>query len=97
MATTATPVDKHVGHRVRMTRLFRKMSAAQIAAFLEIPAEQLTDHENGALRFAARDLQRLSRLLCVPPGFFFQERNKIIVGAEDYLRSFAQCNLLQSL
>lgn len=85
MEFTATPVDKHVGNRVRMTREFRGLNSARVAAVLEISVNQLEEHESGALRFAARDLLRLSRLLCVPSSFFFQDRNKIIADAERYL------------
>jgi transcriptional regulator with XRE-family HTH domain len=71
MIEQPTFIDKHIGKRVRMTRLFRKMTQAQLALRLGISASQLDRFEKGLMRMGARRLLDLSQVLEASPQFFF--------------------------
>ena len=66
------PIDQHVGSRVRMRRLMLAMSQEKLAAALGLPFQQVQKYETGANRIGAGRLQRISDVLQVPVGFFFE-------------------------
>jgi len=67
-----SPIDKHVGSRVRMRRLMLAMSQEKLAAALGLTFQQVQKYEKGANRIGASRLQQISHILQVPVGFFFE-------------------------
>jgi transcriptional regulator with XRE-family HTH domain len=66
------PIDIHVGKRLRMRRLMLDMSQEALADALGLTFQQVQKYEKGANRVGASRLQRLSEVLQVPVGFFFE-------------------------
>src|SRR5499427_3366955 len=67
-----SPIDHHVGSRVRMRRKMLAMSQEQLAEALGISYQQVQKCERGANRIAASRLQQISHVLQVPLAFFFE-------------------------
>jgi transcriptional regulator with XRE-family HTH domain len=67
-----SPVDKHVGSRVRMRRMMLAMSQEKLGAALGLTFQQVQKYERGANRIGASRLQQLSHILQVPIAFFFE-------------------------
>src|SRR5215475_14511254 len=67
-----SPVDQHVGRRLRMRRLMLAMSQEKLAAALGLTFQQVQKYESGANRIGASRLQHLSHILQVPVSFFFE-------------------------
>lgn len=66
------PVDVHVGSRVRLRRLLLGMSQEKLGDELGVTFQQVQKYERGANRIGASRLYRVSRVLQVPIGFFFE-------------------------
>ena len=66
------PVDMHVGHRVRLRRIFLGYSQDKLARALGLTFQQVQKYERGANRISSSKLFELARLLDVPVGFFFE-------------------------
>lgn len=66
------PIDVYVGKRLRMRRLMLDMSQEALADALGLTFQQVQKYEKGANRVGASRLQRLSEILQVPVGFFFE-------------------------
>src|SRR5262245_38615308 len=67
-----SPVDQHVGRRLRMRRLMLAMSQEKLAAALGLTFQQVQKYESGANRMGASRLQQISQILQVPVAFFFE-------------------------
>ena len=67
-----SPIDQHVGRRVRMRRLMLAMSQEKLAAALGLTSQQVQKYESGANRIGASRLQQMSHILQVPVEFFFE-------------------------
>jgi transcriptional regulator with XRE-family HTH domain len=67
-----SPIDKHVGHRVRMRRKMLAMSQEKLGAALGLTFQQVQKYENGTNRIGASRLQQISHILQVPVEFFFE-------------------------
>jgi transcriptional regulator with XRE-family HTH domain len=68
----SSPIDKHVGSRVRMRRLMLDMSQTELAKALGLKFQQVRRYEKGMDRVDASRLQHLSQILKVPVAFFFE-------------------------
>ena len=68
----SSPIDKHVGSRVRMRRLMLDMSQTELAKALGLKFQQVRRYEKGMDRVGASRLQHLSQILNVPVAFFFE-------------------------
>jgi transcriptional regulator with XRE-family HTH domain len=66
-----SPIDKHVGTRMRMRRLMLDMSQSQVAHALGLTFQQVQKYEKGTNRISASRLQHLCKILDVPVSFFF--------------------------
>ena len=66
-----SPIDQHVGRRVRMRRLMLAMSQEKLGAALGLTFQQVQKYERGGNRIGASRLQQISRILQVPVAFFF--------------------------
>jgi transcriptional regulator with XRE-family HTH domain len=72
MKKTPDSVDRHVGARLRMQRLFRGMSQEKLGVTLGVTFQQIQKYEKGVNRIGASRLQQLARALEVSPAFFFE-------------------------
>jgi ribosome-binding protein aMBF1 (putative translation factor) len=73
MTTKApTPVDKHVGNRVRMRRLMVGMTQEKLGDKLGLTFQQVQKYEKGTNRISASRLQEMSHILQVSVPFFFE-------------------------
>jgi transcriptional regulator with XRE-family HTH domain len=66
------PIDKHVGSRMRMRRLMLDMSQTDVADALGVTFQQVQKYEKGIGGLGASRLQKISQILQVPVGFFFE-------------------------
>ncbi len=64
-------VDLHVGRRMRARRKMLGLSQQQIALACGVRFQQIQKYECGANRLSAGRLWRLSAVLGVPVGYFF--------------------------
>jgi transcriptional regulator with XRE-family HTH domain len=68
-----SPVDKHVGSRVRMRRMMLDMSQTTLGDALGITFQQVQKYEKGINRISASRLHQVCHTLQVPVSFFFEE------------------------
>src|SRR5262252_9831298 len=61
-----SPIDKHVGSRVRMRRIMLAMSQEKLGAALGLTFQQVQKYEKGTNRIGASRLQQMSHILQVP-------------------------------
>lgn len=76
-----TPIDGHVGSRVRLRRTLLGMSQQVLAGKLGITFQQLQKNEGGKNRIGCSRLVDLSRALDVPIQYFFDEMPAGTAGA----------------
>lgn len=65
-------VDRHIGGRLRRRRKLMGMAQHQLAAALGVRFQQIQKYESGANRLSASRLWRLTQVLEVPIGYFFE-------------------------
>jgi transcriptional regulator with XRE-family HTH domain len=70
---TPSPVDIHVGSRVRLRRTLLGMSQEKLGTAVGLTFQQIQKYERGANRIGASRLYDMSRVLDVPVQFFFDE------------------------
>jgi transcriptional regulator with XRE-family HTH domain len=68
-----SPVDIHVGSRVRLRRTLLGMSQEKLGNAVGLTFQQIQKYERGANRIGASRLYDMSRVLDVPVQFFFDE------------------------
>jgi transcriptional regulator with XRE-family HTH domain len=66
------PIDIFVGRRMRERRLQQGMSQPMIGRQLGVSFQAVQKYEAARMRLSASTLYRLSELLGVPPGYFFE-------------------------
>jgi transcriptional regulator with XRE-family HTH domain len=70
---SASPVDRHVGARVRMQRMLLGMSQTDLGQRAGgITFQQIQKYENGVNRIGASRLHMISKALGVPIEFFYE-------------------------
>lgn len=69
---SASPIDTHVGTRIRLRRQILKMSQDKLGDSLGVTFQQVQKYERGANRVGAGRLWDLSKILDVPVSFFFE-------------------------
>jgi transcriptional regulator with XRE-family HTH domain len=79
-----SPVDLHVGSRVRLRRTLLGMSQEKLGNAVGLTFQQIQKYERGANRIGASRLFDMSRVLDVPVQFFFDEMPPENPVAEDY-------------
>ena len=67
-----SPVDKHVGSRIRMRRMMLGFSQEMLGDALGLTFQQVQKYEKGANRVGASRLQQISEILQVPVSFLFE-------------------------
>ncbi|GIL39248.1 hypothetical protein TMPK1_14850 [Rhodospirillales bacterium TMPK1] len=68
-----SPIDVHVGTRVRLRRTLLGMSQEKLGQAIGLTFQQVQKYERGANRIGASRLYDLSRVLDVPISFFFDD------------------------
>lgn len=81
------PIDTHVGSRVRLRRMVLGMSQEKLGNLLGLTFQQVQKYEKGTNRIGASRLFKLSEVLDVPVGFFYDE---LPGGAADSTTGFAE-------
>jgi transcriptional regulator with XRE-family HTH domain len=68
-----SPIDVHVGARIRLRRTLLGMSQERLGESLGLTFQQVQKYERGVNRVGASRLFDLSRVLDVPISFFFDD------------------------
>jgi transcriptional regulator with XRE-family HTH domain len=66
-----TPVDRHVGRRIRGKRLALGLSEADLAKALGVDVDRIRAYERGTERVPSEHLVRLSEVMDVALSYFF--------------------------
>lgn len=82
-----SPIDVHVGSRVRLRRTLLGMSQERLGEALGLTFQQVQKYERGVNRIGASRLFDLSRVLDVPISFFFDDMPGAVGGGS---QSFAR-------
>src|SRR5215212_6043069 len=83
-----SPIDVHVGSRIRLRRTLLGMSQEKLGDALGLTFQQVQKYERGVNRIGASRLFDLSRVLDVPIGFFFDDMPDTLGGQGQARRSF---------
>jgi transcriptional regulator with XRE-family HTH domain len=67
-----SPIDIHVGSRMRMRRMALGMNQEKLAKALGLTFQQVQKYERGANRMGASRLQQAADVLGVAAAFFFE-------------------------
>ncbi len=68
-----SPIDVHVGSRMKQRRLIMGLSQDKLAKEVGLTFQQIQKYEKGVNRIGASRLHDFSRALSVPVSFFFEE------------------------
>jgi transcriptional regulator with XRE-family HTH domain len=77
----ASPIDTHVGARIRLRRNLLNMSQERLAESLGVTFQQVQKYERGVNRVGASRLWDLARVLDVPIAFFYDDMPDTLAGA----------------
>ena len=75
-----SPIDTHVGTRIRLRRTLLGMSQERLGEALGLTFQQVQKYERGVNRVGASRLFDLSRVLDVPISFFFDDMPESVSG-----------------
>ena len=75
-----SPIDVHVGSRIRLRRTLLAMSQERLGDALGLTFQQVQKYERGVNRVGASRLFDLSRVLDVPISFFFDDMPETVTG-----------------
>src|SRR5690348_16889905 len=76
-----SPIDVHVGSRIRLRRTLLGMSQERLGEALGLTFQQVQKYERGVNRVGASRLFDLSRVLDVPISFFFDDMPEPLTNA----------------
>ena len=71
-AKTPHPVDVHVGQRIRMRRVERKMSTVTLGTAIGLTFQQIQKYETGINRIGASRIHEICNVLKIPISFVFE-------------------------
>ena len=83
-----SPIDSHVGSRVRLRRTLLGMSQEKLGEALGLTFQQVQKYERGVNRIGASRLFDLARVLDVPISFFFDDMPDAMGNGASSRRSF---------
>ncbi len=92
----ASPIDIHVGTRIRLRRTLLGMSQERLGDALGLTFQQVQKYERGANRVSASKLFDLSRILDVPISFFFDDMPETLAlsfGGKAYGRPYGMSSV----
>src|SRR5262249_48391300 len=72
-----SPIDIHVGSRVRLRRNMLGLSQEKLGEAIGLTFQQVQKYERGANRIGASRLHDLSQVLDVPVSFFFDNTDPV--------------------
>jgi len=75
-----SPIDVHVGTRIRLRRTLLGMSQERLGESLGLTFQQVQKYERGVNRVGASRLFDLSRVLDVPISFFFDDMSDALAA-----------------
>jgi transcriptional regulator with XRE-family HTH domain len=75
-----SPIDVHVGSRIRLRRTLLGMSQERLGDQLGLTFQQVQKYERGVNRVGASRLFDLARVLDVPISFFFDDMPDSLMG-----------------
>ena len=75
-----SPIDAHVGSRIRLRRNLMGMSQERLGEALGLTFQQIQKYERGVNRVGASRLFDLSRVLAVSISFFFDDMPEPLAG-----------------
>ena len=67
-----TPIDRHIGDRLKQLRQQEGISAAALAEAIDSTQQQISRYENGQNKLGAAQLYRIALSLDVPVSWFFK-------------------------
>ena len=67
-----TPIDRHIGDRLKQLRQQEGISAAALAEAIDSTQQQISRYENGQNKLGAAQLYRIDLSLDVPVSWFFK-------------------------
>jgi transcriptional regulator with XRE-family HTH domain len=85
-----SPIDVHVGSRIRLRRTLMGMSQERLGDSLGLTFQQVQKYERGVNRVGASRLYDLSRVLDVPISFFFDDMPENRGQATNGVAGFAE-------
>jgi len=71
-AKRPNPIDVHVGERIHMWRVHRKMSRITLGEAIGLTVQQIQKYEKGTHRIGASRLQQICAVLEIPVSFLFE-------------------------
>src|SRR5829696_3822128 len=74
---TPNPIDVRVGARLRLRRNMLGLSQEKLGEAIGLTFQQVQKYERGANRIGASRLHEVSRVLDVPPSFFFDDMDPV--------------------
>src|SRR5881396_4270288 len=80
----ASPIDAHVGARIRLRRTLLGMSQEKLGEALGLTFQQVQKYEKGTNRVGASRLQQISEILQVPVSFLFDGGPSGAVNSEGF-------------
>jgi transcriptional regulator with XRE-family HTH domain len=86
---TPSPVDVHVGSRVKQRRIVLGMSQDKLAKELGLTFQQIQKYERGTNRIGASRLHAIAKVMAVPESFFFDEMQAMQGFGESGQEGFA--------
>ena len=76
-----SPVDVHVGSRLRVRRTLLGMTQTKLGDQLGVSFQQMQKYEKGTNRISSSRLYDLARVLDVPIEFFFDEMHSAVAAS----------------
>ena len=76
----SSPIDLHVGARVRQRRVLLGMTQTNLADALGLTFQQIQKYERGVNRISASRLFELSQLFDLPVEYFFEDMPPEVAG-----------------
>jgi transcriptional regulator with XRE-family HTH domain len=77
-----SPIDKHVGARVRMRRMMLKKSQTVLADALGITFQQVQKYEKGTNRIGSSRMVAIASFLSVSPAFFYEGAQRMATSTD---------------
>jgi transcriptional regulator with XRE-family HTH domain len=81
------PIDRIVGHRLRLARTSRKLSQTQLAEASGITFQQVQKYEKGTNRVSASRLFEFATLLGIEISYFFEGSEETSIASKAPARS----------
>ncbi len=69
---SVTPVDKHIGQRIKLRRIYLKMSQEKLGQSIGLTFQQIQKYEKGLNRINVSRLWDISQALQVDINYFFE-------------------------